>query len=299
MKARPVFTRPDPSASSRPLPAPERPPGAEERLLAAALSDSHFRWGAPPVATPLSEVGPRERSESDTARPRRRLRRLVPAFCSVCSLVAFAAVAWSVWPSRLGGATTYVVVSGKSMVPTFHTGDMVVARAGRDYRAGEVVVYRIPDPTIPRKLMIVHRIKEVRPDGTFVLQGDGNRSIDPWYPSENDIVGRKVFMIPKFAQTLRGALSPLPLGILFGMAVTWWQWPAAADDEDDDTAGARLDDEVGAGPPLPDEAARRAAAAALRSTAADLARLRSARSGDDAGDHAAVRADAEQLTESA
>ena len=54
-----------------------------------------------------------------------------------------------VWPTSLGGCTTMTVVSGHSMEPTFHTGDLVVARCGTP-AVGDIVIYQPPDSTNAR-----------------------------------------------------------------------------------------------------------------------------------------------------
>lgn len=49
-------------------------------------------------------------------------------------------------PPLLGGATSYVIVTGRSMQPTLRTGDLVLARSrASGYTVGDVVAYHPPD----------------------------------------------------------------------------------------------------------------------------------------------------------
>ena len=58
------------------------------------------------------------------------------------ALVALVAVAWHFFaPSNIGGSTRYVVTSGVSMQPHFHTGDLAITRPASTYRVGDVVAY--------------------------------------------------------------------------------------------------------------------------------------------------------------
>jgi signal peptidase len=43
-------------------------------------------------------------------------------------------------PTTVGGVTSYVIVSGSSMEPTFSEGDLVVVREG-SYEIGDVVAF--------------------------------------------------------------------------------------------------------------------------------------------------------------
>ena len=68
-----------------------------------------------------------------------RRRIITLATCGVIAL------AWFVWlrPVNLGGDVSYVMVQGKSMEPTFHDGDLVIARRGGTYHRGDVVAFRV------------------------------------------------------------------------------------------------------------------------------------------------------------
>lgn len=106
------------------------------------------------------------------------------------STVAVAVIVWMfLWPLGLGGNASYVVVSGPSMEPTYHTGDLVIARQKPDYEAGDIVVYRTEYGNV------IHRIVSGDRDG-YVLQGDNNETIDQWQPTDADVMGEAWLHIP-------------------------------------------------------------------------------------------------------
>jgi signal peptidase I len=140
-------------------------------------------------------------------------------------------------PQRFGGKTEYAIVNGKSMEPTFHTGDLVVARPSDHYQVGDVVVYRIPDKKYPQAFRIVHRLKHRTPNGNFLVQGDNNEGSDAWEISTKDIVGKQAVMIPKGGVVMGRLLSPLFIGTYIGLILFWMLW---TDDEDETDPNAIL-----------------------------------------------------------
>src|SRR5690606_8705836 len=102
---------------------------------------------------------------------RSRRRSRVPSL-----LIAFVlTVAWWVLlaPPAFGGKTSYISVSGKSMEPTYVTGDLVVVREQGSYTTGDIVAFRAQGG------VVIHRI--IGGDGTngYELQGDNNDWVDP------------------------------------------------------------------------------------------------------------------------
>ena len=71
-------------------------------------------------------------------------------------------------PAQLGGLASYVVVTGNSMEPNLHDGDLAIVRLTDRYQPGDVVAYRHPDIG-----PVIHRIQTVGND-RFVFQGDNN-----------------------------------------------------------------------------------------------------------------------------
>ena len=117
-------------------------------------------------------------------------------------------------PPSLGGPTTYVVIRGDSMQPTYSTGDLVVARAAPAYAVGDIVAYRVPDGEIGEGVVVVHRI--VGGDGIngYTLRGDHNPSLDPWTPRSGDVVGRAWLELPQAGRIVAFIHQPIAAGAL-------------------------------------------------------------------------------------
>jgi signal peptidase I len=114
------------------------------------------------------------------------------------ALVAAVVVVWCVGfrPQALGGRTEYVGVSGISMTPTMHNGDLAVVEKQASYRPGDIVVFHVPAGQPDARMTVIHRI--VGGNGTtgFVTKGDHNLVVDPWHPRSANVVGRVWFHVP-------------------------------------------------------------------------------------------------------
>src|SRR6476646_4106501 len=75
-------------------------------------------------------------------RPRLAHARTVALIATQLAFVA--ALLWFCLPQALGGRAGWVLVSGTSMLPHLHTGDLVLVEHRSSYHVGEVVAYRIP-----------------------------------------------------------------------------------------------------------------------------------------------------------
>jgi signal peptidase I len=118
-------------------------------------------------------------------------------------LAVVAAAALMVWPSALGGRTTYVALHGTSMLPRFHTGDLAVVRSTSHYRVGDIVAYH-------SKLLhtvVMHRIVAIH-HGHYTFQGDNNDWLDPETPSRDQLIGTVDLRIPHGGMWLREAATP-------------------------------------------------------------------------------------------
>jgi signal peptidase I len=146
-------------------------------------------------------------------------------------------------PQRFGGKTEYSIVNGKSMEPTFHTGDLIIARPADRYNVGDVVVYRIPDEKYPSAFRIVHRLSVQLPNGNFLAQGDNNEGSDAWEITKANIVGKQALMIPKGGVVMSRLLSPLFIGTYIGLIVFWAVWSDDDDEESDEEEDQRDGDE--------------------------------------------------------
>ena len=128
-------------------------------------------------------------------------------------LIIILVIAWVflLRPTTLGGPTTYIIVSGKSMVPTMQDGDLAVTRAKSEYRVGDIVAFHAEGG------VVMHRIIGGTEETGFITRGDGNTWNDPWTIASQDIVGRRWFYIPgggKFLLNILNSLrQPLYLGV--------------------------------------------------------------------------------------
>ncbi|GAB2518049.1 signal peptidase I [Paramicrobacterium agarici] len=132
----------------------------------------------------------------------------------------FAAVVLLFWPASLGGCSTLTIVSGHSMDPTYHTGDIVWARCGVP-QIGDIVVYQ-PDGVEGAR--VIHRIIDGSSVG-WTMKGDNNDAIDPWSPSQADIIGVAQGHIPGVGKVLLAFGHPLVWISLLVLAAALLVWP--------------------------------------------------------------------------
>lgn len=151
---------------------------------------------------------------------RSRRRSRVPSL-----LIAFVlTVAWWVLlaPPAFGGKTSYISVSGKSMEPTYVTGDLVVVREQGSYTTGDIVAFRAQGG------VVIHRI--IGGDGTngYELQGDNNDWVDPWNPTDAEVVGKAWFRLPGASKWLLSLTHPVVLAIVVTAPLAWTMIPSSA-----------------------------------------------------------------------
>ncbi len=151
------------------------------------------------------------------------LRRLLGAASSVVWILGAVAVGWLLWPSSLGGCTTLTIVSGHSMEPTYRTGDLVVSRCG-PVAIDDVIVYTPPDVGGAR---VIHRIVDGDAETGWVVRGDNNDFLDPWHPTEENILGSAVLHVPQLGRVAAVLLSPLTWVSLLLVALAVVVWPPA------------------------------------------------------------------------
>lgn len=97
-----------------------------------------------------------------------------------------------------GGFFQTTVVSGHSMDPTYHTGDLVISVKTNDYKVGDVVVYH-PNSLECSNCNIVHRIVKGTPSTYWMTQGDNkitNPNVDQWQFHNNEVHGKVLIAIP-------------------------------------------------------------------------------------------------------
>ena len=127
-------------------------------------------------------------------------------------------------PPFLGGSVTYVMVSGHSMEPTMHTGDLALAWRQDRYGVGDVVAFRAEQGE--RSGMVIHRVIGGDSQQGYRMQGDNNDWVDPWEPTPAQVAGKAFFFVPRLGalfgylqgDPLRLALAVGGLSIYFSLA---------------------------------------------------------------------------------
>jgi signal peptidase len=169
-----------------------------------------------PVA-PVAAPAPVEVEPAPVATPARR-RLTLSGFFNAAGLVLVVAtvVFWAMFlrPQSLGGPAAYVLVSGKSMEPRYHTGDLVLVERQSHYHVGEVIAYRVPNGDPMAGSQVIHRIIGGDAQHGFVVQGDNRTAPDVWRPKTADIVGAKALRLPGAVVVLQFLRSPLLLGLM-------------------------------------------------------------------------------------
>jgi signal peptidase I len=133
-------------------------------------------------------------------------------------------VAAFVWPMALGGSTSYVTVSGHSMLPKLRDGDLVVTRTASDYRVGDVIAYRVPKGEVGAGALVIHRIVGGSPAAGFTTRGDNRTTNDLWHPRVSDVIGEKWAVVPGFgaaAGHLRNPASLAAFAALVSVMAAW------------------------------------------------------------------------------
>jgi signal peptidase len=129
---------------------------------------------------------------------------------------------WFGLPQNLGGRASWVLVSGTSMLPRFHTGDLVLVEHQSSYHVGEVVAYRVPQGQIGAGHVVIHRIIGGDGENGWKLQGDNRTAPDLWYPTNHYVVGAKQLRIPHAWFVLRIFHMPVLLGLFAAFGVFFW-----------------------------------------------------------------------------
>lgn len=128
----------------------------------------------------------------------------------VSALVALAVIGWVlVGPSQLGGPVTYVAVSGTSMEPQLHTGDLVIVRKASSYDVGDVVAYKNPQ----LNSTVLHRISKIE-DDRYVLKGDNNDFVDTYKAGPDEIVGRRWIVLGGAGRIVQLLRSPVGAAVI-------------------------------------------------------------------------------------
>jgi signal peptidase I len=130
------------------------------------------------------------------------------------AFVTLVLVAWCVFlrPTFLGGPVGYVIVSGHSMEPLFHTGDFVVTRRS-DYQKGDVIAFHTGESSG----IVIHRIIGGNSQQGFLTQGDNRQTPDQWHPRSSQVIGKSWIHIAGLGKWLGYAREPVIFASVIGL----------------------------------------------------------------------------------
>ena len=116
--------------------------------------------------------------------------------------VGFLAIIPVIWlyllPVQFGGRAVYLIISGRSMEPTFYEGALVFLHQTDNYKIGDIAAYYEPFTGG----IIIHRIIAKRGE-RFILLGDNKPRIDPLQPTLSEMVGKYWFHLPALGKIAR------------------------------------------------------------------------------------------------
>jgi signal peptidase I len=137
------------------------------------------------------------------------------------AIVILVCVFWAQFlrPQSLGGNAGYVLVSGQSMEPRYHTGDLVLVEKKHSYHAGQLIAYRVPKGDPMAGAQVIHRIIGGDAKHGFIVRGDNRTAPDVWRPKPQDIVGAKALRLPNAIVVLQYLRAPLFLALLAAVFV--------------------------------------------------------------------------------
>lgn len=192
---------------------------------------------------------------ADASVPGAEVRRS-PRWRGVLSwlLILGAIAGWMAYlrPASLGGSTGYVIVSGESMEPMMHTGDLAIVRSKPTYSEGEIVAYRIPVSDVGGGMLVIHRVVGGNATDGLILQGDNRDHPDMWRPKAGDVVGALQTNIPNAGTALFLLRTPLVLATAAGLLGFWFIVLRGNDAQDakTETIAADASEEARPLPPL-------------------------------------------------
>lgn len=149
--------------------------------------------------------------------PRLRYARTIAVVAA--QLAVIGVLLWFCLPQALGGRAGWVLVSGTSMLPHLHTGDLVLVEHQSSYHVGDVVAYRVPKGQVGAGHVVIHRIIGGNGSTGWTMKGDNRTAPDLWHPTNHDVVGAKLLRIPDAWFVLRFFHMPLLLGLFAAFAI--------------------------------------------------------------------------------
>jgi len=132
---------------------------------------------------------------------------------SAAFLLVLIITAWIVFaPLQLGGQVAYVIITGNSMEPGFHLGDLVIVRQASVYQVGDIVAYRSAE----LRSFVFHRIIGLDLD-RFILKGDHNTWTDSYQPTREELVGILWIHLPGIGKVVQWLRLPINMALMAGV----------------------------------------------------------------------------------
>jgi signal peptidase len=150
------------------------------------------------------------------------LRRVLGILGTVATVALAAGWFVALRPTFLGGATSYVLVSGASMEPEMRTGDLSLVRRQDTYRRGDVIAFEVPRGEPGAGALVIHRIVGGSASAGFVVRGDNRERPDLWRPRPSDIRGVQVAHLPGVGRAFALLRSPLGMATAAGLLTFFW-----------------------------------------------------------------------------
>ncbi len=130
----------------------------------------------------------------------------------VLSLALLAGIWLMFAPIPLGGQTAYVIISGNSMEPIFHFGDLAIVRHETTYQIGEIVTYH--NTELGKN--VIHRIIGLE-QAHFILKGDNNSWIDSYQPTQDEIIGKLWIFVPGIGKAIEWFRIPINMALIIAI----------------------------------------------------------------------------------
>ncbi len=153
-------------------------------------------------------------------------RSMKPILKMFLWLLVLAAAWLLIAPIQLGGRLFYLIVTGNSMFPTMHNGDLAIMQPSDEYVTGDVVIYQHPDLG-----PVIHRI--IAYDGErYLIKGDNNEWEDSYLPTASEISGKLWLKVPYAGKIFRGFRSPVGAAMLAGIIGLFLFWPDSKQEDE-------------------------------------------------------------------
>jgi len=113
-------------------------------------------------------------------------------------------------PLFLGGPASYIIISGRSMEPTLHSGDLALTLREDTYTEGDIVTFRVQGG------IVVHRIVGGTATEGYVIQGDNKEAPDLWRPTADQILGKMWLHVPGAGRYVLALRQPHVFALVVG-----------------------------------------------------------------------------------